>query len=268
MSDESYAWLSASEIAREVAAGSLDPQAVVRTHLAAIDRLDRQIHAYVHVDREAKAPQGPQSGFTLAVKDNLPVAGMPWTDGSAVWRDRIPAEDTVPVARARASGVAILGKTNLPELAAAVGTTNAIFPPTNNPWRAGITPGGSSGGSAAAVGAGMASVGMGTDMGGSIRIPASCCGVVGLRPSPNAVPSESIDPAGLSVIGPIGKTVADVRLMFSVIPQSPAPPPASNRFRIGIVDATTLGMDSACAEACRSAGDALESAGHRVERIA
>ena len=268
MNDDSYAWLSATDTVRQVDAKSLEPQAVVRAHLASIDRHDPGIHAFVYVDHGAVASAGPLSGVTLAVKDNLPVAGMPWTDGSAVWRDRVPDEDTVPVARARAAGAAILGKTNLPELAAAVGTTNAIFPPTNNPWRAGITPGGSSGGSAAAVGAGMASVGMGTDMGGSIRIPASCCGVVGLRPSPNAVPSESIDPAGLSVIGPIGKTVADVRLMFSVIAQSPAPPPASNRFRIGIVDATTLGMDSACAEACRSAGDALESAGHRVERIA
>src|SRR5487761_1579642 len=269
MSDESYAWLSASEIAREVAAGSLDPQAVVRTHLAAIDRLDRQIHAYVHVDREAKAPQGPQSGFTLAVKDNLPVAGMPWTDGSAVWRDRIPAHDSVPVARARAVGAAILRKTNLPELAAAVGTTNAIFPATNNPWRPGITPGGSSGGSAAAVSAGMATLAIGTDMGGSIRIPASCCGVVGLRPSPDRVPSEQVDPAGLSVIGPMGRTVSDVRLMFSVMAQARVPQSRDlASLRIGLADTTALGMDGACADACRRAADALESAGHGVVRRA
>lgn len=270
MNDDSYTWLSAAETVRKVTAGGLDPQAVVRSHLEAIDRRDPRIHAYVYVDRAASASAGPLSGVTLAVKDNLPVAGMPWTDGSAVWRDRIPAEDTVPVARARAAGTAILGKTNLPELAAAVGTTNAIFPPTNNPWRAGITPGGSTGGSAAAVCAGMASVGMGTDMGGSIRIPASCCGVVGLRPSPNRVPSESIDPAGLSVIGPIGRTVADVTLLFSAMTQSsaPQPTPASKGFRIGLADATALGMDDACAEACRRAGDALESAGHHVERIA
>ncbi|HEY8816392.1 MAG TPA: amidase, partial [Candidatus Dormibacteraeota bacterium] len=267
MNDDSYAWLSATDAVRQVDAKRLEPQAVVRAHLASIERHDPGIHAFVYVDRAASASPGPLSGVTLAVKDNLPVAGMPWTDGSAVWRDRVPDEDTVPVARARAAGAAILGKTNLPELAAAVGTTNAIFPPTNNPWRAGITPGGSSGGSAAAVGAGMASVGLGTDMGGSIRIPASCCGVVGLRPSPNRVPSESIDPAGLSVIGPIAKTVADVRLMFSVMAKSSAPLPASSRFRIGIADATTLGMDAACADACRRAGDALESAGHLVERI-
>jgi len=270
MTDDSHAWLSVAEIADGVSGGSLDPQAVVRAHLAAIDRLDPKIHAYVHVDRKAQATRGLHSGVTIAVKDNLPVAGMPWTDGSAVWRDRVPTDDTIPVARARAAGAAILGKTNLPELAAAVGTTNAIFPATNNPWRQGITPGGSSGGSAAAVGAGMATVAMGTDMGGSLRIPASCCGVVALRPSPDRVPSESIDPAGLSVIGPIGRTVADVRLLFSVMAQAPAPqlPSGSKTFRIGMADSTGLGADDACADACRRAADALELAGHRVERIA
>ncbi len=245
------------------------PQATVRAHLAAIERLDPRIHAYVFVDRNARAADGPMSGVTLAVKDNLPVAGMPWTDGSAVWRDRVPKADTVPVARARAAGAAILGKTNLPELAAAVGCTNAIFPPTNNPWREGVTPGGSSGGSAAAVAAGMATVAMGTDMGGSIRIPASCCGVVGLRPSPDRVPCEIVDPAGLSVVAPLGRSVADVRLLFSVMADSAVPDrsPIAKGLRIGVVDATALGMDAACSDACRRAADALESAGHRVARI-
>jgi Asp-tRNA(Asn)/Glu-tRNA(Gln) amidotransferase A subunit family amidase len=247
----------------------IDPQAIVKHHLDAIDRHDGQVHAYVHVDRRARSSAGPLAGVTLAVKDNLPVAGMPWTDGSAVWRDRIPDEDAVPVARARAAGAAILGKTNLPELAAAVGTTNAIFPATNNPWREGVTPGGSSGGSAAAVAAEMATVGLGTDMGGSIRIPASCCGVVGLRPSPNRVASEQVDPAGLSVIGPLGRTVADVRLIFSVLAAEPPPrdPSSRPRHRIGFVDATSLGMDLACADACRRAWRSLESAGHRFERV-
>jgi Asp-tRNA(Asn)/Glu-tRNA(Gln) amidotransferase A subunit family amidase len=262
------AWLSASQIARLVEAGELDPQEVVRAHLDAIDRIDPRLHAFVHFDRDARAGAGPLAGVTVAVKDNLPVAGMPWTDGSAVWRERVPAEDTVPVARARAAGAAILGKTNLPELAAAVGTTNAIFPATNNPWREGITPGGSSGGSAAAVSAGMVTVGMGTDMGGSIRIPASCCGVVGLRPSPDRVPSEIVDPAGLSVIAPLGRTVADVRLLFSVMAQAPAREHAvPTGLRIGMADTTAVGMDDACAGACRRACDALGAAGHRVERI-
>lgn len=262
-------WLPASEIVRLIDCNELEPQAVAEAQLAAIERLDARIHAYVHVDRNARASAGPMSGVPLAVKDNLPVAGMPWTDGCAVWRDRIPQGDTVPVARARKAGAAILGKTNLPELAAAVGTTNAIFPATNNPWQEGVTPGGSSGGSAAAVAAGMATVAMGTDMGGSIRIPASCCGVVGLRPSPDRVPSEIVDPAGLSVIGPIGRTVADVSLLFSVMAHAPRPEPqpVPKGVRIGVADTTALGMDPACADACRRAVDAVRSAGHRVERI-
>jgi len=240
----------------------------VRTHLEAIDRHDSRIHAFVYVDRGARGSEGVLGGVTVAVKDNIPVAGRPWTDGSAVWRDRVADEDDVAVARVRAVGAAILGKTNLPELAAAVGTTNAIFPATNNPWREGITPGGSSGGSAAAVAAGMASVALGTDMGGSIRIPASCCGVVGLRPSPDRVPTISIDPAGLSVIGQLGRSVADVRLLFSVVSQSDDPAVnAIEGCRIGVADTTALGMDAACADACRRAADALEAAGHRVERI-
>ncbi|HYM66140.1 MAG TPA: amidase [Patescibacteria group bacterium] len=269
MIDPDFAWLSAAPIAGRVQSGELDRQAVVAAHLEAIDRLDPRIHAYVYVDRSARASAGPLAGSTVAVKDNLPVARMPWTDGSEVWRDRVPAEDSVDVARTRAAGAALLGKTNLPELAAAVGTTNAVFPATHNPWRSGITPGGSSGGSAAAVAAGKATVGIGTDMGGSIRIPASCCGTVGLRPSPNRVPSHIIDPAGLSVDGQIGRTVTDVRLLFAVMAGEPAPgtqDPA--RSRIGMVDSTALGMDPACAGACRRASDALASAGHDVTPIA
>jgi amidase len=269
VTDDSTRWLSAIEIVKGIEARELDPQAIVRAHLSAIERLDGRIHAYIHVDRSARAGTGALSGVTLAVKDNLPVAGIPWTEGSAVWRERIPKTDTIPVARARAAGAAILGKTNLPELAAAVGTTNAIFPATNNPWQSGITPGGSSGGSAAAVASGMATVAMGTDMGGSIRIPASCCGIVGLRPSPDRVTCEIADPAGLSVVAPLGRTVADVTLLFSVMAhlQPAESRPNNNGFRIGLADTTALGMDEACADACRRAGDALESAGHRVERI-
>jgi Asp-tRNA(Asn)/Glu-tRNA(Gln) amidotransferase A subunit family amidase len=253
-----------------VATAALDPMEVVQAHLAAINRVDPQLHAYVHVDRQARAQAGPLAGSTLAVKDNIPVAGMPWTDGSAVWRGRVPDEDAVPVARARAAGAAVLGKTNLPELAAAVGTTNAIFPATNNPWRSGTTPGGSSGGSAVAVAAGLATVAIGTDMGGSIRIPASCCGVVGLRPSPDRIPSEITDPAGLSVIGPIGRSVADVRLIYSAMAaaQGPKDSPPPKGLRIGLADSTAMGMDTACGEACRRAGEALAAAGHKVERIA
>src|SRR6202162_3670675 len=242
MTDESFAWLSALEIVHRVGAGSLDPQAVVSAHLAAIERIDSRIHAYVYVDREARAGRGPQAGVTLAVKDSQPVAGLPWTYATPAWRDRVADEDAVPVVRARAAGIAVLGKTNLPELAASIGTTNTLFPATHNPWREGITPGGSSGGSAAAVAAGMATVAMGEDMGGSIRIPASSCGVVGLRPSPDRVPCEMVDAAGLSSRGPIARTVADARLLLSVVSATkPGQARAKGRFRVGLADSSTLG---------------------------
>jgi amidase len=269
MNNDSDAWLSAVEIARLVSAGSLDRQAVVRAHLAAIDRHDPRIHAYVYVDHKAAASQGPHTGVTLAVKDSQPVAGMPWTYATAAWRDRRAEEDAVPVARARAAGMAVLGKTNLPELAASIGTVNTLFPATHNPWRLGITPGGSSGGSAAAVAAGMAAVAMGEDMGGSIRIPASCCGVVGLRPSPDRVPCEMVDAAGLSSRGPLARTVADIRVLFSVTSATrPDQERGARRFRIGLADSSSLGADPACQGACRRAAAALEGAGHLVEPIA
>src|SRR2546425_3068915 len=258
-------WLSATEIQHRVEARALDPQELVSAHLDAIERIDPRLHAYVHVDKDARAGQGPHSGVTLAVKDSQPVAGMPWTYGTPSWRDRIASEDAVPVARSRSAGMAILGKTNLPELAASIGTTNAIFPPTQNPWREGITPGGSSGGSGAAVAAGMASLAPGGDTGGSIRNPASCCGVVGLRPTPDPVPSEAVDGPVLHSRGPMTRTVADARLLFSIM-TSTGP---HERFakRPMVVGMTYAGADPACAEACRRAGAALNDAGHEVEEI-
>src|SRR5712691_7334464 len=262
-------WLSATEIQHRADARALDPQELVSAHLDAIERIDPRLHAYVYVDKDARAGQGPHSGVTLAVKDSQPVAGMPWTYGTPSWRDRIPEEDAVPVARAKSAGMAILGKTNLPELAASIGTTNTLFPPTQNPWRQGITPGGSSGGSAAAVAAGMATVALGEDMGGSVRIPASCCGVVGLRPTPDRIPCEMVDAAGLSSRGALGRSVADVRYLFSVA-SATEPHASSSRgaHRIGMAVDSSLGADAACQAACRRAADALRSAGHVVEEIA
>jgi Asp-tRNA(Asn)/Glu-tRNA(Gln) amidotransferase A subunit family amidase len=268
MIESSVAWLSAVEIARGVYEGDIDPQAVVQAHLAAIDRFDPRIHAYIHVDRNARSSSGPYAGVTLAVKDSQPVAGMPYTYATPSWRDRIADEDAVAVARARSAGMAILGKTNLPELAAAIGTSNTLFPPTQNPWRDGVTPGGSSGGSGAAVAAGMATLALGGDTGGSIRIPASCCGVVGLRPTPDRVPIEEVDVTVMQSRGPMARSVADARLLFMVLSATrPSAAQPKRRFRVGIADSSPLGADPACQDACRRAAAALESAGHEVEEI-
>jgi len=225
--------------------------------MVAVDR----VHAFIYLDPEARGGPGPLAGTTLGVKDTQPVAGMPLTYGSHKWHDRVATEDAIPVARARAAGAAVIGKTNLPELAAAVGTTNELFPPTHNPWREGFTPGGSSGGSGAAVGAGLCTFAFGDDMGGSIRIPASCCGVVGLRPSPGRVPTELPDPTRLSVRGPLARSVADARRLFEVMIAEPAARVDSRRLRIGLVEESPIGMDPAVRAAVQRAGDALRAAG-------
>ena len=261
MIEASARWLSAADAVQRVRAGDLKPQEVVDAHLDAIDRFDSRIHAYIHVDRKARTT----SGVTLAVKDSQPVAGMPYTYGTPSWRDRIAEVDAVPVARARSSGMAILGKTNLPELAASIGTTNTMFPPTQNPWREGITPGGSSGGSGAAVAAGMASVALGGDTGGSIRIPASCCGVVGLRPTPDRIPSEEVDVTVLQSRGPMTRTVADARLLFSLMTAT-RPSGVSSKRRL-LIGTAFAGADPACQDACRRAARALENAGHEIQEI-
>lgn len=264
MTDEKLRWRGFGDIAHRVR-GELDPNAIVQAHLDAIDRFDSRIHAYVFVDRNARGALGP----TLAVKDSQPVAGMPWTYATPSWKDRIAEHDAVPVRRAKQVGVAVLGKTNLPELAAAIGTTNTLFPATQNPWREGVTPGGSSGGSAAAVAAGMATVALGEDMGGSIRIPASCCGVVGLRPSPGRIPSEMVDAAGLESRGVLGRTVDDARWLFAIgtASQWRASTDSLPR-RIGVAYSSALGVDAACRDACRRAADLLAGKGHKVEEVA
>jgi len=264
--DEQVRWLSADEIGQRVRPGELDPQSVVDAHLDAIERHDPRIHAYIYVDRAARGQRDHYGGVTLAVKDSQPVAGMPYTYATPSWRHRIAAEDAVPVALARRSGVVVLGKTNLPELAASIGTTNTMFPPTQNPWREGFTPGGSSGGSAAAVAAGMCTFALGGDTGGSIRIPASCCGVVGLRPTPDRVASEEVDATVLQSRGPLARTVNDARVLFGLMTDT-QPKQAGLERRTRFIGMACSGADQACEAACRRAARALEQAGHNVEEI-
>lgn len=266
MTEESLRWSSADEIGRLVRTGRLDPQRVVDQHLEAIERFDSKIHAFIYVDRQAKAQPNVYGGVTLGVKDSQPVAGMPYTYATPSWQDRIASEDAAPVALARRSGVVVLGKTNLPELAASIGTTNTLFPPTQNPWREGITPGGSSGGSAAAVAAGMCTLALGGDTGGSIRIPASCCGVVGLRPTPDRVFNEEMDATVLQSRGPLARTVHDARVLFALMTDT-EPKWSGNERSHKVIGMACSGADPACEEACRRAAGALEKLGHRIEEI-
>jgi amidase len=265
---DDVAWLGAVEVAERVRRGELEAGEVVRCHLERIHRLNPRLGAYVHVDGGAIAGEGPLRGATLAVKDSQPVAGMPWTYGSPRWRRRVAAEDAIPVRRARVAGLAVLGKTNTPELAASVGTVNELFGATRNPWREGTTPGGSSGGSAAAVAAGLCALAFGDDMGGSIRIPASCCGVLGLRPSPRRVPDESPDPTGLSVRGPLARSVADLRVAFATMSAATPAGDLPTEFRVGVVESSPVPVDPACAAPRDRAAAALDAAGCQVVAVA
>ncbi|GAC1652542.1 MAG: amidase family protein [Candidatus Dormibacteraceae bacterium] len=263
------AWLPATAVAARVATGELDAQAVTREHLARIERYNPRLNAFIEVDHGARAAdRGPLAGVSVGVKESYRVKGMSWTWSSPKFKDQVADSDSPPILRYRAAGASILGKTNTPELVASVGTVSPLFGATQNPWRDGVTPGGSSGGSGAAVAAGLATIATADDLGGSIRMPASCCGVVGLRPSPDRIPHDLPDPTTFDSRGVITRTVADARLVFACLTGEAAPPIRTGRARILVVTETPLGMAAGPAAAVQLAADRLAAAGHEVERMA
>ncbi|MGZ4431567.1 MAG: amidase, partial [Gaiellales bacterium] len=256
---------------------------VAREHLRLIDQRDGGMGSVWEVTetralREAEAVDralasgndpGPLAGAPVGWKDLIDTAGIRTTYGSAVYRDHVPEHDADVVARFAAAGAVCVAKLATHEFAWGTTSDNPHFGTCRNPHDPSRVPGGSSGGSGAALAAGLVALAPGTDTGGSIRCPASCCGVVGLRPTPGRVVCEITDAAGLSVVSPLGRSVADVRLLFSVMAQEP-PPEAKGHpegLRIGVADSTALGMDAACADALGHAVKALESAGHRLSPI-
>src|ERR1700676_1097268 len=169
--------------------------------------------------REGK-PLSGIDGVPITVKDNIPVRGMRSTWGSRLFLNYIPEVDELPVARLRQAGGIIFGKSNCPEFTMQGYTDNILFGPTRNPWNLALTPGGSSGGAVAAVAAGLGPVAIGTDGGGSIRLPASHTGLIGLKPSRGRVPRTDGFPAVLldfETVGPITRSVADVKLVMAFI---------------------------------------------------
>ena len=162
---------------------------------------------------------GPLHGVPITIKDNVPIAGLPLANGSAALADFIPPTDAAVVQRIRAAGAIIIGKTNLPEFAHKVLTDSPAYGVTRNPWNLAYTPGGSSGGASAALAAGVAPLAVGTDGGGSIRCPASCTGVVGLKATLGRVPNERAPDgfANFAFTGPMARTAGDVALLLSVI---------------------------------------------------
>jgi aspartyl-tRNA(Asn)/glutamyl-tRNA(Gln) amidotransferase subunit A len=175
----------------------------------ALEAANAPLNAFVDWDRAAAGSDGPLAGVTLGIKSNIAVAGLPWTGGMGLYRERLAKRDAEVVAKLRGAGAAILGMLNMHEAALGATTDNAFYGRTINPHREGYTPGGSSGGSGAAVAAGLCDAAIGTDTLGSVRIPAAYCGVYGLKPTNGFVSSEglaSLEPS-LDVIGPLARSL-------------------------------------------------------------
>jgi aspartyl-tRNA(Asn)/glutamyl-tRNA(Gln) amidotransferase subunit A len=231
MSDNELCWMPAVDMARAIARRHISPVEVVKALLDRIERL-RDLNAYVTVDgdgarRAARAAErtlmrrsarlGPLHGVPFSVKDLVTTAGVRTTFGTPLYRDNVPAEDAPSVARMKAAGAIMLGKTNTPAFGWIGITDNLLFGVTRNPWSREHTPGGSSGGAGAAVAAGLAPLAIGTDGGGSIRKPASFTGTFGLKPSHGRIPIHPMSAAwSLSHVGPMTRTVADAALMMTV----------------------------------------------------
>jgi amidase len=233
VSDRDLCFTPATELARLYRARKVSPLEVMQAVLARIDAVNPLVNAYVTVAREAalsaarrataalrrRAALPPLHGVPVSIKDLTATKGIRTTWGSKIFEHHVPSEDALTVARLKAAGAIVVGKTNTPEFGAGGNTFNAVFGTTRNPWNLGLTCGGSSGGAAVALASGMGPLAQGSDLGGSLRTPAAFCGVVGFRTTPGLVPVYPRELAwdSLSVSGPMARTVADVALMLSVM---------------------------------------------------
>jgi len=247
MSGGALVELPARELRRMIGARELSATELLEASLRRIEDLDPGINAVTELGVEAARRAaveadaavvggdrlGPLHGLPVAVKDTQDVAGMRSTSGAPVNADRVPETDDPHVARVRASGAIVLCKTNVPQWAAGANTRNPLWGATGNPFDQRLTVGGSSGGSAAAVATDMVPLATGSDTGGSLRIPAAFCGVVGYRPSPGVVPAagRSIGWTPISVLGPIARDVADAALLLSAQAAFTADDPLSTPLR-------------------------------------
>ena len=239
---------SACQLALLIRTRTVSPVEVVEAHLQRIERLNPSLNAIVTLAPDlldqARAAEaelmsgralGPLHGVPLSVKDSIDTQGLRTTSGSRLLADNVPDRDATVVARLKAAGAIILGKTNTPEMAIPYETDNPVFGRTNNPHALDRTPGGSSGGEAAAISAGLSAAGIGSDLSGSIRVPAHFCGIVGLKPTTGRVPVDGHTPrvTGLlsigACIGPMARTVADLALLFGVIDDAAQIEPALER---------------------------------------
>jgi aspartyl-tRNA(Asn)/glutamyl-tRNA(Gln) amidotransferase subunit A len=248
MPESQLPFLPATEIVARIRDRQLSPVEVVDAVLERIERVNPRLNAFTHVRHEraraeARAAEaavlrgdalGPLHGVPISIKDNLLMAGEPFTYGSRLLRDNVATEDAPAVARVKAAGAIVLGRTNTPEFAWRGSTDNRVYGPTRNPWDLGRTAGGSSGGAGAAVAAGLGPLALGTDGAGSIRIPASFCGIVGHKPSLGRVPFyPAAGGAELHAhLGPMTRTVRDAALLLDVV----AGPDERDRFSLPAPD--------------------------------
>jgi aspartyl-tRNA(Asn)/glutamyl-tRNA(Gln) amidotransferase subunit A len=293
----------AATLARLIATRQVSPVDVTEAVLARAARLEPDLNIFAlpmfdAARQDARAVEaavmrgdalGPLHGVPITIKDNVPIAGLPLAQGSACFADVVPPADATVVRRIRAAGAIVIGKTNLPEFAHKVLTDSPIYGVTRNPWSLAHTPGGSSGGASAALAAGVAPLAVGTDGGGSIRCPASCTGVVGLKATLGRIPNERVADgfANFAFVGPMARTVADTALLLSVMAGAadsdpfsigagsvamPAPRPvetAARGLRIGWIEHFGhYRTDPVVADLTRAAVMALAGEGAIVEPLA
>src|SRR5690348_311073 len=234
--DNDLAFASIEEVASLFRERKLSPVELTNLILARIERLNPKLNSYLTITpeialaqakkteselfaargRKGRRDRGPLHGIPISLKDNICTAGIRTTAGSKILTDFIPTEDAAVVAQLKNAGAVILGKTNMHEFAYGITSNNPHFGPIHNPWDLSRIPGGSSGGSAAAVAAGLCYGSIGSDTGGSIRIPASLCGVVGLKPTLGRISVEGVIPLSpqLDCVGPLARTVRDAALLL------------------------------------------------------
>lgn len=291
--------LSAVEMATGIRWGKFSPTELVEAHLRRIEQVNPRLNAFVTVDgegarRAAKAAEsaivrgdllGPLHGVPVTIKSSIDVAGYRCEAGTPLRAGNIPATDAPMVSRLRSAGAIVLGNTNAPEFLMAYETDNPLYGRTNSPWDLERTPGGSSGGEAAAIAARCSAGGIGSDGGGSIRIPAHYSGICGLKPTPGRIPATGHYPpsagpfAALGVVGPMARSVADLALLFEVLAGPDLGDPNSapvalrwpgeaelHRFRIGYFEEDgRVPVTAETHAAVRNAAAALEGQGFAVE---
>jgi Asp-tRNA(Asn)/Glu-tRNA(Gln) amidotransferase A subunit family amidase len=294
-------FLPAVSMAEQIRKKKISPVEVVGAHLAQIERLNPRLNAFVQIDAERARqaahdaevavmqgrPLGPLHGVPISIKSSVDVAGMRCEAGTRLRAGLVATEDAPLVTRLKNAGAIVLGVTNTPELLMAWETDNLLYGRTNSAWDLERTPGGSSGGEAAAIAAGMSAGGVGSDGGGSIRVPAHFSGICGLKPTPGRIPATGHFPASagpfalIGVVGPMARTVADLKVLFEVM-QGPdigdtcaAPVPVrwpsddqTKKLRIAYFeDDGRTPVTPETRAAVRTAVEALRSAGFQVDRF-